>query len=75
MDCSFILCFVLEVERLWSKAKYVLTDNRESRKWQLFEVAMHLKADERLLDSQLVSGAIHGASFVQKELRHAFSNT
>ncbi|KAI0560856.1 Ribonuclease H-like protein [Gracilaria domingensis] len=61
MNCDFILGSVAEVERLWSIAKNVLTDNRKSMTPRMFEAIVFLKQNERFWDSQLVSEAIQNA--------------
>ena len=61
VNCDFILGSAAEVERLWSIAKYVLTENTRSMTPQMFEALMFLRLNERFWDEQLVSEAINGA--------------
>ncbi len=50
IDCNFILGSVAEVERVFSFAKYVLSDNRRCVTPQLFEALMFLKINSRFWD-------------------------
>ncbi len=58
IHCDFILGSVAEVERLWSLAKYVLTDDRRQMTFQLFEALVFLEMNHRFWDARLVSEAI-----------------
>ena len=55
MDFSFLLGSVAEVERLWSIAKYVLTQKRRGMSPQVFEALMILKMNEPFWDSALAT--------------------
>ncbi len=58
IDCNFILGSVGEVERVFSFAKYVLSDNRRCMTPQLFEALMFSKMNSRFWDAALVEEAI-----------------
>ncbi len=60
---------VAEVERLFSMAKYVMAENRQSLTPQLFEAIMFLKFNERFWDALLVSDALNGARSARVEAR------
>lgn len=57
INCSFIPGSVAEVERLWSTAKYILSENRQSMTPELFEALLFLKLNSRFWDVSLVSDA------------------
>ncbi len=61
IDFDFILGSVAEVERLWSLAKYVLTDHRRQMTPQLSEALVFLKMNHRFWDARLFIEAIGGA--------------
>ncbi len=48
IGCNFILGSVAEVERVWSIAKYVLSEQRRGMTPQMFEAIMFLRYNERL---------------------------
>ncbi len=58
IDCNFILGSVAEVERVFSFAKYVLSDNRRCMTPQPFQALMFLKINSRFWDAALVEEAI-----------------
>lgn len=57
VDCSFILGSVAEVERLWSSAKHILSEQRQLMTPLLFEALLFLKLNIRFWDESLVSDA------------------
>ena len=57
-NCSFILGLAAEVERLWSIAEHVNTQNRKSRTPILLESSVFLLVNEKYWDLQLVSSAM-----------------
>ncbi len=58
IDCNFILGSVAEAERVFSFAKYVLSDNRRCMTTQHSEALMFLKINSRFWDAALVEEAI-----------------
>jgi hypothetical protein len=58
INCDFILGSVAEVERLWSIAKYVLTDNRKGLTPQLFEAILFLRLNAHFWDEADVQQAM-----------------
>ena len=59
MNVDSICGSAAEVERLWSIAKYILTDQRKSMTPQMFEALLFLKINERFWDLALVQKAMH----------------
>ncbi len=57
IDCRFILGSVSEIERMWSRAKYVLSDQRSRLTPELFEAILFLKLNSRFWNPLLVSKA------------------
>lgn len=57
IDTSFIAGAVVEVEHLWSMAKNILTDNRQSMTPQNFKALLFLNVKYRLWNVSLVSVA------------------
>eukprot|EP00171_Calliarthron_tuberculosum_P000083 IDg83t1 len=57
-NCRFILGSAVEVERLWSVCKYILTDHRKSTTPRLFESLIFLKVNATFWDQGLVSEAM-----------------
>lgn len=57
-NCSFIIGSVAEVERLWSIAKYILTENRGAMTPEVFESLIFLKVNSEFWDLTTVSEAI-----------------
>ena len=60
IDCKFILGSVAEAERVWSMAKYVLTNHRRSLTPRMMEAILFLRYNERLWDLSLVAEAVNG---------------
>eukprot|EP00171_Calliarthron_tuberculosum_P001364 IDg1364t1 len=58
IDTRFLLGSVAEVERLFSVAKNVLTENRRSMTPRLFEAIVFLRVNCRFWDASLVSRAV-----------------
>jgi hypothetical protein len=58
VDCSFIFGSAAEVERLWSVASYVLTDQRSRMTPMLFEAILFLRYNERFWNQGMVTKAI-----------------
>ena len=58
MSAGFVLGSSAEVQRLWSTAKYVLTEERSKLKPLLFEAILFLKYNQRFWGDQLVAEAI-----------------
>lgn len=57
LNCGFILGSVAEVERLWSVADNILTDNRMRSTPQLVEAILFLRINSRFWDVELVQEA------------------
>lgn len=55
INCDFILASTAEVERLWSLAKYVLTDQRSRLEPVFFKSLLFLKENRGFWDQNLVS--------------------
>lgn len=64
IDASFVFGSLAEVERLWSIAKYILSDHRQLMTPQIFEALIFLKCNARFWDDALISQAynIHRAA-------------
>lgn len=45
VDCRFILAFITEIERLWSRAKHILTDVRKDSSPVTVEAMLFLNAN------------------------------
>ena len=58
MNCDFILGSVAEVERLWSIAKRVLTDDRKEKSPIVFEALVFLNVNREYWDEQCVKEAM-----------------
>lgn len=58
INCDFIFGSAAKVERLWSRAVYILTNQRKRMTPMLFEALLFLQANERFWDLNLVSEAI-----------------
>lgn len=58
MCADFILGSAAEVERVWSPAKYVLSNERRKLKPHMFEEILFLKFNERFCGPQLVAQAM-----------------
>lgn len=58
MNCAFILGSAAEVERLWSVAGHILSNNRKSMTPLLFDCLTFLKIDSTYWDVSLGSEAI-----------------
>lgn len=74
-DCRFILGSVAEVERLWSIAKHVFTENRRSMTPQMFEAIMFLKINCNHWDANLVAEAIKLATLDKKAAENSGTGT
>ena len=59
MDCDFILGSAAEVERLWSIANHVLTDERKKTSPLMLEALLFLRVNIRLWDIHTVKQAYH----------------
>ena len=59
MNCDFILGSAAEVERLWSIATNVLTDERKKTSPLMLEAVLFLRVNSRLWDVQTVKQALH----------------
>ena len=76
MNCDFILGSAAEVERLWSIATNVLTDERKNTSPLMLEALLFLRVNERLWDASTVKQAINMAlndrieKKLQEELGH-----
>ena len=76
MNCDFILGSAAEVERLWSIATNVLTDERKNTSPLMLEALLFLRVNERLWDASTVKQAMHMArndrieKKLQEELGH-----
>ena len=57
-DCSFIFCSSAEVERLWSKALYIYSQERRRMTPLLFEAILYLKENRRFWDEATVVEAM-----------------
>lgn len=71
INCDFVFGSCAEVERLWSIAGYILTDNRKHMAPQLFEALIFLRMNERLWDDEMVLKAVHAAKSKGAERRKA----
>ena len=58
-NCDFILGSAAEVERLWSIATNVLTDERKKMSPLMLEAVLFLRVNCRLWDVQTVKQALH----------------
>ena len=56
-NVDFICGSAAEVERLWSVAKYILTDNRAKLTPAMFEALLFLKTNEEYWDMTMVMEA------------------
>ncbi len=70
IDCNFILGSIAEVERVFSFAKYLLSDTRRCMTPQLFEALMFLKINSRFWDAALVEKAIGEAGKERASARY-----
>ena len=61
MNRDFILGSAAEVERLWSIATNVLTDERKKTTPLMLEALLFLRVNEPLWDVNMVKQAIHMA--------------
>ncbi len=59
VNCDFIFGSSAKVERLWSRAVYILTNQRKRMTPMLFEALLFLQANRRFWDLNLVAQAIH----------------
>ena len=59
MNCDFILGLAAEVERLWSIATNVLTDEWKKTSPLMLEAVLFLQVNSRLWDVQTVKQALH----------------
>ena len=60
VNCDFIFGSCAEVERLWSVAKFVLTDERKGKMSPVvFEAILYLKMNERFWDLNDITAADH----------------
>ena len=59
MNSDFILGSAAEVERLWSIATNVLTDERKKTSPLMLEAVLFLRINSRLWDVQTVKQAVH----------------
>ena len=50
IDCSFILATAVDVERLWSLAKNVLTDKRRGMAARMAQAILFLKGKHGFMD-------------------------
>ena len=57
-DCSFIFCSSAEVERLWSKALYIYSQQRRRMTPLFFEAILYLKENRRFWDKSTVVQAL-----------------
>lgn len=57
---DFVLGSVAEVERVWSMAKFIMSDKRNSLKPLMFEALMFLKYNARFWGDQLIAEAMKG---------------
>ena len=69
INCDFVLGSCAEVERLWSIAGNILTDNRKSMAPQLFEAILFLRMNKRLWGDDMVLKAVHIAKEKGAEAR------
>ena len=58
IDCNFILATAVDVERLWSLAKNVLTDKRRGMATMMVQVILFLKENRDLWDCNTVYKSI-----------------
>ena len=76
MNCDFILGSAAEVERVWSIATTVLTDEQKNTSPLMLEALLFLRVNERLWDASTVKQAINMAlndrieKKLQEELGH-----
>lgn len=68
-SADFVLGSSAEVERIWSTAKYILSDTRSKLKLLMFEAIMFLKNNSRLWGDQLVAEAIRCAKSERSKKR------
>jgi hypothetical protein len=61
-DCRFIPPISAEVERLFSKAKNILTAKRKALRSENVELLMFLRANRRLIDNELVGETFNKAN-------------
>ena len=61
INCDFVFGSCAEVERLWSIAGNILTDNRKSMAPQLFEAILFLRVNQRFWNNDTVLEAVHNA--------------
>ena len=60
VNCDFIFGSCAEVERLWSIAKFILTDERKGKMSPVvFEAILYLKMNERFWDLNDITAADH----------------
>lgn len=69
VNLDFVLGSAAEVERLWSLAKYVLTNQRKSMTPLMFEAFMFLKINETFWSEALVIEAYQNARSKKKSAR------
>ena len=58
IDCSFILATAIDVERLWSLAKNILTDKRRGMATRMVQPILLLKENRDLWTEAMVYGSI-----------------
>ena len=59
IDCDFILATAVDVERLWSLAKNLLTDKRRRMTTVMIQVILFLKENRNLWNDNMVYQSIH----------------
>ena len=69
VNLDFVLGSAAEVERLWSMAKYVLSNQRKSMSPLLLECLMYLKFNRKFWDASMVADAYRLAQTKQQSGR------
>jgi len=59
IDCDFILATAVDVERLWSLAKNLLTDKRRKMTTVMIQVILFLKENRNLWNDSMVYQSIY----------------
>eukprot|EP00171_Calliarthron_tuberculosum_P023569 IDg23569t1 len=68
-NCGFIVGSAAEVERLWSVAKFILSDYRMATTPELFESLIFLKINAKFWDVRLVSEAVRAIRVPSEEVQ------
>ena len=69
INADFVVGSTATIERLFSHAKYILSDNRCSMSLMLFELIIFLKFNNRFCDQSTVVKALKNARSAQKTSR------